>query len=334
MKYIIIILLSFISIHFNSFSQDINPEFRTEDKIKLNEAFILSEKFGSKIWRRWADVTFPVLLITDSTEYLIGHSRPSFDFENTGYDPLLNTEVFSRKRVFQKNLLATFPAVNNISTVVVGLPENTGKTSISWIITILHEHFHQYQYSDTEYNKSVNELELSGGDSTGMWMLNFPFPYENPEISSQYQQLNIAAYNAAFSNDAEFKNYFDIYLTERNRFKNLLSEKDYRYFSFQIWQEGLAKYTELKFLELMTNENYETKNPDLKLLRDYFTYSEQYQKLLGNIKENSGRLELGKSKRVCFYYLGALEGIILERNNPDWRERYLVEKFYIENYFK
>ncbi len=334
MKYAIIILLSFLSLSFEAISQENNSDLRTADKIRIKEAYLLSEKFGGKIWQGWESIPFPVLFITDSAEYLIGHSKPSSDFKSTGYDPLLNTEIFSRKRVFQKNLLATFPAVNNISTVVVGNTENTGRSSISWIITLLHEHFHQYQYSDADYNKSVSELDLSGGDSTGMWMLNYPFPYENPEITEQYRQLTNAAYDAAFSSDANFRVYFEKYSTERNKYKNLLSEKDYRYFSFQIWQEGLAKHTELKFLELMAEESYETRDPEIKLLTDYISYSEQYQKLLDNIKENSKALDPGKAKRVCFYYLGALEGIILERNNPGWREKYMSRKFYIEDYFK
>lgn len=334
MKYVILILLSTISLSFNTFSQENNSDLRTADKIRIKEAFILNEKFGSKIWKEWESIPFPILFITDSSEYLLGHSNPSSDFKSKGYDSLLKTEIFSRKRVFQKNLFATFPAVNNISTVVVGNPENTGRNSISWIITILHEHFHQYQYSDADYNKSVNDLDLSGGDSTGMWMLNYPFPYEDPEISKQYELLSITAYDAAFCSDPEFSGKFKIYSDERNKFKNLLSEKDYRYFSFQIWQEGLAKYTELNFLELMADDKYETVNTEIKLLADYITYYEQYHKLLENIKENSRSLKLSKTKRVCFYYLGALEGIMLQRNNPDWREKYLTEKFYIENYFR
>ncbi len=30
-----------------------------------------------------------------------------------------------------------------------------------------------------------------------------------------------------------------------------LKPDDYKYFSFQVWQEGIARYTEYKFLEAM-----------------------------------------------------------------------------------
>jgi hypothetical protein len=36
---------------------------------------------------------------------------------------------------------------------------------------------------------------------------------------------------------------------------------------------------------------------------------------------------------VIFYALGAGEGLLLDRVNPRWRRRYLVEKFYLDKYF-
>jgi hypothetical protein len=33
------------------------------------------------------------------------------------------------------------------------------------------------------------------------------------------------------------------------------------------------------------------------------------------------------------YAPGAGEGLLLDRINPRWRERYFIEKFYLDNYF-
>ena len=46
----------------------------------------------------------------------------------------------------------------------------------------MHEHFHQLQWAQPEYLKAIDDLGLSKGDATGMWMLNYPFPYDDPEI--------------------------------------------------------------------------------------------------------------------------------------------------------
>jgi len=70
-----------------------------------------------------------------------------------------------------------------ISTIVVGQAENTSaKTSSSWVITVLHEHFHQLQDSQPNFYSDVNALNLARGDQTGMWMLNYAFPYERTEV--------------------------------------------------------------------------------------------------------------------------------------------------------
>jgi hypothetical protein len=303
-----------------------------EDKLRIKEAFKISQKFGDKIWKGWNNIPFTLLFITDTSEYLLNHPDPSSDFQFAGYDSTMETVIYKRQRVFQKNFLATFAAVNNINTVLMGTPENTGRESIRWIITAQHEHLHLLQYSDSGYTSETKALELSGNDSTGMWMLNYPFPYEDTLTSNRFSELMKAAKDAAFCSEQELNDKFSIYSVERTKFKDILSEKDYRYFSLQIWQEGIAKYTELKFCEVLKNEDFESTDI-LSGLKDYITYGKQYSDIYDNIKETSTKLRLESSKRVCFYYLGALEGILLDRINPNWRNDYISKKFYIENYY-
>ncbi|MBK8552387.1 MAG: hypothetical protein IPL53_15495 [Ignavibacteria bacterium] len=40
-----------------------------------------------------------------------------------------------------------------------------------------------------------------------------------------------------------------------------------------------------------------------------------------------------ESERNCFYTLGALEGMILDKVNPGWKDDYFKEMFYVEKYF-
>jgi len=42
--------------------------------------------------------------------------------------------------------------------------------------------------------------------------------------------------------------------------------------------------------------------------------------------------KLEKSQRECFYALGLGEGLILDKLNPTWREKYLAERFFVERY--
>lgn len=136
-----------------------------------------------------------------------------------------------------------------MNCIVVGTPEKTNKNSTNWVITLLHEHFHQYQFTSKNYYEEVKKLDLSGGDETGMWQLNYPFPYNNSKVVKQFNKYTSALFKAVSNVEKKhFNKDFKDYLKERLKFKKILKPEDYRYFSFQIWQEGIARYTEYRFL--------------------------------------------------------------------------------------
>ncbi|HMS63931.1 MAG TPA: hypothetical protein PKD83_01615 [Ignavibacteria bacterium] len=314
-------------------SKSDSADFRDEDKFRIWEAVRIFNECGNKTWKSWDTAPFAILLVTNENEYLIYHNDPSEDFRKTGYDTITGSEIYTRPRQFSNNMLATFPAVKSVSTIVVGLPENTGRQGTDWIITILHEHFHQMQSSHPEYYQAVESLDLAGDDKSGMWMLNYKFPYDDNNIADNYNLLTQLAKKTYLSSDnSEFKNNLVEYLSEREKFKSLLDKKDYDYFSFQIWQEGIARYTEIKIAECLKNINY---NPpdEIKNLKDYITIDSFYVNIVNKLLKKADTQNLSENGRNCFYTLGALEGLILDRINPNWKDLYFSEKFYIEKYF-
>lgn len=318
-----------------AFAQD-KPALSEIDRIRLAEAFRIGDKLGDRVWQSWNKAPFAVLLVTADYEFLIRHPKPSTDFSALGYDSLLKSRVYYRKRVYQTSLLATFPAVGGISTIVVGQAENTyKKTSTPWVITLLHEHFHQMQASKPDYNPAVAALNLSGGDQTGMWMLNYDFPYTNETTALIYgemaKMLAGILKSDRMSGD-ELSEKVKNYLKLREKLKQSLSPEAYRYFSFQIWQEGIARYTEHRISDLTTRK-YKPGRAFTRL--GDFTPFEAVEKeiRLGNLNELSA-LSLPVWKRVSFYSLGAGEGLLLDKTNPKWHDRYFTEKFYLENYFE
>jgi hypothetical protein len=307
-----------------------HPQMRAEDRARIAEAMTISKLYGGKIWPGIDSVPFTLILVTDSVEFLIHHPSPSADFSFLHYDSLLASSVYHRRPTFSKDLAATFPAVKGVSTIVVGTPENTGKNSTDWIITLLHEHFHQYTNSSPDYYSAVDSLKLSGGDQTGMWMLNYPFPYSDSTVLLRYKKYASALSKCVAEIDSQsFASRFEEYAAERRQLRQALSPPDYRYFSFQVWQEGLARYAEYKFLELL-----DTYQPSREVLNlpDYVPFdkyrSEFYQRQLNRLTN----CNLEKSQRVCFYTVGFAEGLILDKLNPSWRELYLTSRFYLEKY--
>src|SRR5690349_17228638 len=175
--------LLFVVSLFQTAQAQSTPNIPLNDRIRLAEAFKLGEALSDKIWKGWSKAPFAVLLVTPDYEFLVHHPKPSNDFQLIGHDTLLKSDVYFRKRVFQKDFLATFPAVGGVSTIVVGQAENTNaKTSTPWVVTVLHEHFHQLQDSYPNMNVEVESLNLAKGDKDGMWMLNYKFPYESTKI--------------------------------------------------------------------------------------------------------------------------------------------------------
>jgi hypothetical protein len=310
------------------FTQPKDPNLRFEDKVRIVEAYKIAEKSADSIWAGWSETPFVILLVADEYEYLIGHTPSTDDFIPLGYDEILKQDVYYRERVFNTGLLATFPAIDGVPTIVIGLPENTGLNSVGWTVTLLHEHFHQMQMSMPDYFSSVETLNLSKGDESGMWMINFPFPYDSKEAGEQIAVVNgllnelIVEYN---------EDKFNRFLSERAKLKDIFGEENYKYFSFQIWQEGLARYTEMKLMEML-NEGY-TPTKAFQNLSDYQDVGEVIIYAFKELQKTLNSAKLDEYERVLFYSIGAGEGLLLDKVNPDWKKKYFTEKFYIENYY-
>ena len=331
MKKILLIFVFIFPVQ-NVFSQS-NPSIAETDRIRLAEAFRLADKLQEKVWRGWSKAPFAVLLVTPEHEFLIRHDNPSKEFTEISFDKLLKSRIYWRKRVFNPAFLATFQAVNGVSTIVVGQAENTWvKTSSFWTVTMLHEHFHQLQDSQANFYRDVLALDLANGDQTGMWMINYPFPYKDKKINEDFSGLAAQLAKALETADAKnFQTEFKIYIDLRKAFNSSLSEKDYRYLSFQFWKEGTARYTEYEIARLAA-ENYKPVK-DFTKLKDYKTYREVADYWRRKTIESLKTIRLDKLEREVVYPYGAAEAMLLDKAGIEWKSRYFAEKFYLDKYF-
>lgn len=301
-----------------------------EDKIRIKEAISIKDRFAKNIWEGMENTPFALLLITDSVEYLMFHPNPSAEFKSLGHDPMLDTEIYGRPQELNPGFLATFPLFDHVPVIIVGTPENTGKSSSEWIITLLHEHFHQYQMSDKNYQSAVAELGLQGEDQSGMWMLNYPFPYTDSSVQEVFQEYAMSLSLLIQEGEKEsFQSVLKEYRQRRKKLKETLSEKDYSYFSFQVWQEGIARYNEWAFLQEM--KNY-LPSQDCQQLEDFVPFPKVTEDLYARELARLIRLKLDTGQRTSFYSIGFGEGILLDKLNKEWKKKYLKDKFYVENY--
>lgn len=304
-------------------------ELHAEDRVRLAEVNRLRH-IVHRVWPAWSEAPFALLLVADSVEFLLWHPHASDQFVAQGYDSLLETEVFTRTRRFATNLLATFPAIDRTPVIVIGQPANTGKTSSEWVVTALHEHFHQLQFAHPGYYGALDTLGLARGDQSGMWMLSYPFPYDSLPIERQVRAASTALADAL---DASVvgeplrrvsRAYDDL--------RGALSVADRRYLEFQVWQEGVARYVEYECALLAARA--EAPSTAFVTLADYVPYTEVATRLLTAIMRDLRNSDLSVNRRTTFYPFGAALALLFDRAKPDWKARYFTPMFTLQQHFR
>ena len=304
------------------------PTLASDDRVRIAEAFRLGDAIGDSIWPGWTSAPFAVLLVTPDREFLVRHPRPSGDFTRVGYDSLLGSELLVRARTLSPSLLATFPAVGGVPTIVVGTPRETGKSSTEWVLTLLHEHFHQLQTSRPDYYARVGALGLARGDQTGMWMLNYPFPYDSSSVQSRFGALGAHLDSAlsATAPDARRSHWLAARVA-RAALRASLPPDDERYLAFQMWQEGVARYTELLAARFAARRL--TPSAEFRALPDFAPFDVMALRIESGIRAGLRR-SLATDRRVAFYPVGAAMALLLDEENAEWREGYVGGEMKLE----
>ena len=306
-----------------------SAQLPADDRIRLAEVRRLAHAIQDSVWPGWDAAPFAVLLVTDSVEFLVWHPRPSADFQSLGYDSLLGADVLARPRSHPPTFLATFPAVGGVATIVVGQPANTGKSSTAWVLTLLHEHFHQLQMSRPGYFAAVDALQLSHGDQSGMWMLTYPFPYDSAPMQRYFVGLAQVLLRTALADRAPpTVDALRAYGATRRALSVELAPSDLRYLDFQLWQEGVARYVE--YAAARAAARGYTPSPAFAALPDFVSYADAARGLREQLVRELRTVNLGLNKRVTFYPIGAARALLLERTAPDWKERYFARLFTLD----
>lgn len=285
---------------------------------------------GEKVWPGWSRAPFSTLLIVGDHEFLVSKMSGVAGFSPTDAKPLPGYVILHRSRSFDSQLLATFPAFSSEPTIVVGTPSATGKSQAAWLITLLHEHFHQLQYSQSWYYTQTAALNLAKGDTTGMWMLNYDFPYADSAVQRRYEKFSRALGDAVRARGtARFTTALREVKSKWRELRENLHPDDYAYFRFQAWQEGVARYAEL--IAARNAAGHEPAIPCLGRIKP--PLSQVAKETLSDIYASLDAPKLGERKRVAFYAVGAAIALLFDETSPSWKVRYFEQPFDLEAYF-
>jgi len=267
-----------------------------------------ASEVGDTIWPGYGDAPFGVLLLEQDREVLACRSSPPSQFSPLGVDPATRCETFSRARSgMPETIEAAMPIFGPPSTIVVGTPASVGRGLGGWTHTLLHEHFHQWQSALPGYYAGVDALDLKNGDETGMWMLNFPFPYDAPDALAAHSAASLALAEAiAARGRPNFAERLTIYFERRAQFANAVGAQNWRYAELQLWQEGVARWSEIEL---------GLRYPDPEVHASAQALQERTLAQLASP-------DLSASQRTFAYSFGAGEAMILEACNPTWRAEY------------
>ena len=303
------------------------PALPYDDAVRVNEFYRLAARFQDQIWPNWSATPSPLLLVTPEIEYLTHHPAPPGDFKR------IADGWSAHPRQFPPDLLATFPAFGPPAVIVIGEPRNTAsKTSTRWLFTLMHEHFHQLQYGQRGYYQAVQNLGLSHGDQTGMWMLNYPFPYKQPGIIKSFGELRDLLLAAVSEEDPKtFAKAATQYVAARKTFFAPLSGDDRKYLNFQLWQEGIARYTQIKAAE--TAVAYQP-TAEYVALADFEPFAAYAANARSETLTELKRIDIAKSKREIVYSFGATEGLLLDRLHPHWKSKYFAHPLSMDVLFE
>jgi hypothetical protein len=320
------LLIFFLLLAANAIATAETVKVPPQDAVRIDEFYRLAGQIAGKVWPGWEQTAAPLLLITLENEFLFRYENPPTDFKKAGEG------IYVRPRQFPPNLLATFPAFGPQSVIVIGEAENTNaKTSTPWVLTLMHEHFHQLQDSQPGIFEAENGLGLAHGDKTGMWMLNYPFPYENPELGRSFADLRDRLLAALGETDEKkFRLLTSEYAEARKKFFSQLSTDDCKYLSFQLWREGIARYVQVKSAEAAAD--YKPGN-DYTKLAEYESFTDYATQARRETLQELKKADLAKQKRVAVYSFGACEGFLLDRLDPEWKTTYFKNLFTLDPYF-
>lgn len=291
-------------------------------RVRLEAAYALAARVQDSIWPGLSRAPFGTLYVDSAREFAVGVEGLPNGFTRLPGVRIAGRDVSARPRQFPPNLLATFPAFSRTPVIVIGSPEATGKSSTAWILTLLHEHFHQLQMADTAYGAAVLGLGLARGDSTGMWMLNFAFPYDSAPVqvafASAARELAATIRGPSPAGRDELWRRYDALLGG-------LSLDDRTYLTFQLWQEGVSRYVELRAAEVAASTFVPSER--FRSLPDYQPFAEVAGRMREAILSELEAPDLRGRRRVAFYAFGAGVALLLDHTGSEWRQAYLSRKF-------
>jgi len=365
------LLVLFLFFAFLTYTIDINAQNEEKQNteilkldpellILLNECQNITSHISEKLYPDWNFQKTPILFYRPNVqELLINYPHKPKGFSvYSGFNPLKGQTIYVRNdttfityddqnttyEVEGVKVLVVADTYSSMRSQLRGVIMNQSKEFLNgWLdnwgfigspyhklSTILHEGFHVYQ-----------EQKASGKNADERKVANYPFL--DPVNNSLYVLEGNILKDALFAEaEEEIMRKINEFVAVRTYRQSLLDSVFVAYENLNEFVEGTAKYVEYKFFS--QGEDI-TPIEEMKYVNGFTDYKSTLPKLfrkeiedmvnIVSVNDNRFGNKFGAGPlRFKLYYLGACQGLLLDKVMPEWKERIFDNEIYLSDLLK
>jgi hypothetical protein len=276
----------------------------------------------------------PTLLLTPTSEYLMGHPAPPDSFVLVGDPGFYFMFVYGRDR--------TLPCEGSVSRPVFGAPTIvkasklcTGEHATQWIFDFLVRAHRLYQLQSGEMTR-LSRLRFANPERNENWKLRFPFPYRDPEVIEAVRGLGkLLSAIHQWQDPAKKSELLPEYYPKRARLQKLLqsvpatpSADDF--LKYIGWSEGVARFAGYQTLEkLYTNPR--AVRAKIRAYEDFVPYVTFFHRELRDAYQHFEHATGDSLTLEDLAMLGALTASCVDHFVADWRAKIMQPDVWLED---
>ena len=302
----------------------------------IKETFRLKNEFGKKIWPGINSANIPIIVYNNCNEFLIGLDSVDEDWEKIENDEFSGGFYYRRKLTEQKAFAVlvdrkwackmgelnqmNFEFLNGIRQEFPPILAQLFPYFLAeikpdqYIVSLLHEMFHAYQ----AMHDSVRFEKIQS-----LYRLEQKYPYEDSEFIELWNKEGSLLSEAFSINEkSKIKEKVKEFLQIRKQRREMFNFSDeLKNFERELeWLEGLAKYAEIRFYELASEESSEI--DAIKYQKGLPHWQMEFDRLRKNLGEQNSDFR--------FYLSGMAQAKILDILYPDWKNGVLQKHIFLE----
>lgn len=282
------------------------------ERVMIRDARAIIATQGERVWPGFAKAPFEIDVVEATREFLFCR-HPQSTFAPGGVDPMSGCSIQTRPRELPVDLAASGDHLPGGAVIVMGTRKALGVNRADYILTLIHEDFHQFQSVHPTFNAAVARIRPAR--SSAEWMLDYPFPYTGDYTAAAFRRMNKAAssfLNAKSQHEREAE--IAAYVRARHEAQATMPAADWSYYEFQIGKEGVARWTEIAVGQAVRKA-------------DVAAAARERRQGLQTSLTAMDRQGLAVWKRSVFYVLGPIEIDMLTSLGQDWRTDYFSKPF-------